>query len=137
MREREIFISVVLRVRDAERFIVNALERLVTVMEASFSYYEIVIIDDASIDGTRACIASVQACARNIQLYSLARRRGDNIALTAGLDHAIGDMIVMLDPLLDPPELIPTLVQRALDGAEVVYGLPKERMEGHSLQNML
>lgn len=136
MRGRDIFISVVLRVRDAESYVTPALDRLVAVMEASFSYYEIVIVDDASVDATRKCIAAVQARARNIQLYALARRKGDNIALTAGLDHAIGDMVVMLDPRLDPPELIPAMVERALDGAEIVYGLPRERLAGRGLQNL-
>jgi len=136
MRGRDIFISAVLRVRDAEGFVTAALDRLVAVMEASFNYYEILIVDDASTDATRELIAEVQARARNIQLYALARRKGDNIALTAGLDHAIGDMVVMLDPRLDPPELIPTMVERALDGAEIVYGLPRERLEGNGLHNL-
>jgi glycosyltransferase involved in cell wall biosynthesis len=137
MRDRDIFISVVLRVRDAEGFVTAALDRLVAVMEASFNYYEILIVDDASVDSTCERIAAVQARARNIQLYALARRKGDNIALTAGLDHAIGDMVVMLDPRLDPPELIPTMVERALNGPEIVYGLPRERLEGNGLQNLL
>jgi glycosyltransferase involved in cell wall biosynthesis len=137
MRGRDIFISVVLRVRDAEGFVTGALDRLVTVMEASFNYYEILIVDDASIDATRARIAAVQARARNIQVYALARRKGDNIALTAGLDHAIGDMIVMLDPRLDPPELIPAMVERALDGADIIYGLPRERLDSRGPNNLL
>jgi len=137
MRSRDIFVSVVLRVRDAEAYITRALDRLVAVMEASFNYYEILIVDDASIDFTRARIAAVQERARNIQVYALARRKGDNIALTAGLDHAIGDMVVMLDPRLDPPELIPEMVDRALNGAEIVYGLPRERVESRGLQNLL
>ena len=137
MRGRDIFISVVLRVRDAEGFVTAALDRLVAVMEASFNYYEILIVDDASVDATRERVAAVQARARNIQLYALARRKGDNIALTAGLDHAIGDMVVMLDPRLDPPELIPAMVERAVNGAEIVYGLPRERLEGNGLQNLL
>ena len=137
MRSRDIFISVVLRVRDAESYVTAALDRLAGVLERSFNYYEILIVDDASVDGTRDRIADVQARARNIQLYALARRKGDNIALTAGLDHAIGDMIVMLDPRLDPPELIPEMVERALDGAEIVYGLPRERLESRGPTNLM
>lgn len=137
MRGRDIFVSVVLRVRDAEAYVTEALDRLTAVMEASFSYYEILIVDDASVDATRERIAALQKRARNIQLYALARRKGDNIALTAGLDHAIGDMVVMLDPRLDPPELIPTMVERALDGAEIVYGLPRERLANRGVQNLL
>lgn len=133
MRTRDIFVSVVLRVRDAESAIGPALLRLSAVMEAHFAFYEIIAVDDGSTDDTRARIAEVQDRARNIQLYGLARRRGDNIALTAGLDHAIGDMIVMLDPLLDPPELIPQMVERALGGVDIVYALPRARIGGRGL----
>ncbi len=137
MRTRDIFVSVVMRVRDAELYIGPALERLSGVMEAAFAYYEILVVDDASIDATRARIAEVQGRARNIQLYTLARRKGDNIALTAGLDHAIGDMIVTLDPLLDPPELIPQMVERALQGVDIVYALPRERLANRGLANIV
>ena len=136
MRTRDIFVSAVMRVRDAEDVIGPALERLSAVMEGAFGYYEIIIVDDGSSDATLARIADVQAHARNIQLYALSRRRGDNIALTAGLDHAIGDMIVMLDPRLDPPELIPQMVERALDGVDIVYALPRERLQSRGLANL-
>jgi glycosyltransferase involved in cell wall biosynthesis len=136
MRTRDIFVSVVMRVRDGEQAIGPALDRLSGVMEATFAFYEIILVDDASTDATRARVAEVQARARNIQLYALARRRGDNIALTAGLDHAIGDMIVMLDPMLDPPELIPTMVERALAGVDIVYALPRERLANRGVANI-
>jgi glycosyltransferase involved in cell wall biosynthesis len=136
VRTRDIFVSVVLRVRDSEAYIGQALERLAAVMEAHFAYYEIVVVDDASTDATRARIAEVQARARNIQLYGLARRKGDSIALTAGLDHAIGDMIITLDPRLDPPDLIPDMVARALEGVDIVYALPRERLRSRGLGNL-
>ena len=135
MRTRDIFVSVVMRVRNAEAEIGAALTRMAQVMEAAFDYYEIIIVDDASTDATRAAIAEVQTDARNIQMYALARQKGDNVALTAGLDHAIGDMIVMLDPTLDPPELIPQMVERALGGVDIVYALPRERRMSRGLAN--
>jgi glycosyltransferase involved in cell wall biosynthesis len=137
MRGRDIFVSVVLRVRDDESWITEAVERLGAVMEAAFDYYEILIVDDASLDATRARIEALQEHARNIQLYALSRRKGDNIALTAGLDHAIGDMIVLLDLRLDPPEIIPALVTRALEGADIVYALPRERLTSNGLTQII
>ncbi len=137
MRARDIFVSVVMRVHDDGDTIAAALDRLADVMEASFAYYEITIVDDASSDDTRRAVEQVQARRRNIQLYGLARRTGDNIALTAGLDHAIGDMVVLLDPRLDPPELIPQMVERALDGADIVYALPRERLGSRGPANLL
>jgi glycosyltransferase involved in cell wall biosynthesis len=137
MRKKETFVSAVLRVNNAAAFIGPALQRLVDVMETNFRYYEIVIVDDASTDATRAIIERMQHQARNIQLYCLARRKGDNIALTAGFDHAIGDLIVTLDPRLDPPELIPAMVDLAVGGVEIVYGLPRERVQNQGFYNRI
>src|SRR5689334_19070876 len=124
MTRKEIFVSAVVRVRDAAGFIRTALERLIEVMETNFNFYEIVLVDDASIDATRAIVAEVQQRARNLQLYVLASRQGDNIAIIAGLDHAIGDLIVTIDLKVDPVELIPAMVDRAVGGIQIVYGLP-------------
>lgn len=129
MNRSEIFLSVVVRVCDGAGFIGPALQRLIGVMEQHFSFYEILLVDDASTDATRAIVSGLQQQARNIQLYTLAQRRGENIAVTAGLDHAIGDLIVVIDLKIDPPELIPAMVDRAVDGVEIVYGLPRERVK--------
>jgi glycosyltransferase involved in cell wall biosynthesis len=137
MTRREIFLSVVVRVRNAAGFIRPALERLIDMMEQHFSFYEIVLIDDASTDATCAIIADIQQSARNIQLYVLASRQGDNIAIIAGLDHAIGDLIVTIDLKVDPVELIPAMVDLTVDGIEIVYGLPRERVEREGLYNRL
>lgn len=137
MTRREVFLSVVVRVRNGAGFIQTALARLIDVMETNFDFYEVVLIDDASTDATRAIISDFQQTARNIQLYVLAAGQGDNIAIIAGLDHAIGDLIVTIDLKVDPVELIPAMVDRAVDGVEIVYGLPRERLEHEGLYNRL
>ena len=137
MERKETFVSVVVRLRDAAGFIRPALLQLIGVMENSSGFYEIVLVDDASTDATRAIIVDIQARARNIQLYGLASRRGDNIAVIAGLDHAIGDMVVVLDLKVDPPALIPVMVARAMEGAEIVYALPRDRVASTGVYNRL
>lgn len=137
MTRKQVFVSVVARIHNAEGFIEPTLGRLIEVMEQNFRFYEIVLVDDASTDATRAIVTEIQKRARNLQLYVLAPRRGDNIAMTAGLDHAIGDLIVTLDLRVDPPDLIPTMVERAVGGIEIVYGLPRERVESEGLYNRL
>jgi len=137
MSKRETFISVIVRVRDAESWIEAAIERIAAVLDRDFEYYELVIIDDASADGTRQAIEALQKRLRNIQLYCLARRSGDNIAIVAGLDHAIGDLVVTLDPRLDPPEIIPRMVDATAGGIEIVYGLPLGRSEGLGIYEFL
>jgi glycosyltransferase involved in cell wall biosynthesis len=137
MKRSEVFVSVIVRVRNAALFIGPAMHRLIAVMEESFRFYEIVLVDDASTDATRSIINDIQQQERNIQLYILAQTRGDNIAVTVGLDHAIGDMIVILDLKVDPPELIPAMVALAVQGTEIVYGLPRERLQGQGAYNRL
>jgi glycosyltransferase involved in cell wall biosynthesis len=137
MKRSEVFLSVIVRVRNAALFIGPALHRLIGVMEENFRFYEIVLVDDASTDATRSIINDIQQQERNIQLYILAQSRGDNIAVTVGLDHAIGDLIVILDLKVDPPDLIPAMVGLAVQGTEIVYGLPRERLQSQGLYNRL
>jgi polyisoprenyl-phosphate glycosyltransferase len=137
MSRSEVFLSVIVRVRNAALFIGPALHRLIGVMEENFRFYEIVLVDDASTDETRSIISDVQQRERNIQLYILAQSKGDNVAVTVGLDHAIGDMIVILDLKVDPPELIPDMVDLAVQGTEIVYGLPRERLQSQGVYNRL
>jgi glycosyltransferase involved in cell wall biosynthesis len=137
MSRSEVFLSVIVRVRNAALFIGPALHRLIGVMEENFRFYEIVLVDDASTDETRSIISDVQQRERNIQLYILAQSKGDNVAVTVGLDHAIGDMIVILDLKVDPPELIPDMVGLAVQGTEIVYGLPRERLQSQGVYNRL
>jgi polyisoprenyl-phosphate glycosyltransferase len=94
--------------------------------------WELVIVDDGSRDGTAAALAQLAAEDGRIRVVSLSRCFGHQAALTAGLDHARGDVVVMLDgDLQDPPELIPEMLGRWRDGAEVVYAV-RERREGET-----
>ncbi len=133
----DVFLSVVVRVQNAAGFIAPALRRLIGVMEGHFRYYEIVLVDDASVDATREIIRGIQTEARNIQLYCLARSLGDNVALTAGLDHAIGDLIATLDLRVDPPELLVEMAAQASGEVHVVYALPRERRARTDLYSRL
>jgi polyisoprenyl-phosphate glycosyltransferase len=63
-----------------------------------------------------------------VKVLSLSRNFGHQAALTAGLEHAAGDVVVMMDgDLQDPPELIPTMLERWRAGADVVYAVREER----------
>ena len=89
---------------------------------------EIVYVNDGSIDATLDVMRQFANNDGRIAIVDLSRNFGKEIALTAGLDHARGDAVVVIDAdLQDPPELIPELIRRWRDGYDVVYAKRTER----------
>jgi dolichol-phosphate mannosyltransferase len=90
--------------------------------------WELVIVDDGSRDGTGEALARAAAADERVRVVTLSRSFGHQAALTAGLDHARGDAVVMLDgDLQDPPEVIPAMLARWREGSEVVYAVREQR----------
>ena len=91
--------------------------------------YELILVNDGSKDGTRDAMAAAVERDPRVKVVSLARNFGHQPALTAGLEHARGDAIVMLDgDLQDPPEVIPEMLDRWREGIDVVYAVREERL---------
>jgi dolichol-phosphate mannosyltransferase len=90
--------------------------------------YEIIYTDDGSRDRTPELLGQIQASDSSVRVLRLSRNFGHQIALTAGLEHAAGSAVVVIDAdLQDPPEVIPEMVERWRDGYEVVYGMRTDR----------
>jgi dolichol-phosphate mannosyltransferase len=91
--------------------------------------YELILVDDGSKDSTAAAMARAAAEDPRVKVVALARNFGHQPALTAGLEHARGDVIVMLDgDLQDPPELIPEMLEQWRRGVDVVYAVREQRL---------
>ena len=89
---------------------------------------ELVVVDDGSRDGTAAALAAVAGGDPRVKVITLSRSFGHQAALTAALEHATGDVVVMLDgDLQDPPEVIPAMLERWREGADVVYAVRSAR----------
>ena len=97
------------------------IEKIIDVLSHNFKHYELLLIDDGSTDDTVArCIPAIKAN-RFIRLISFSRNYGHEIASTAGFDYATGDYVILMDTdLQHPPELIPELAHKALEGYDVV-----------------
>jgi glycosyltransferase involved in cell wall biosynthesis len=120
-----------------ERESVEELWRRLTPALATLGPYEIVLVDDGSTDGTWDVLRDLAARDEHVRLLRLSRNFGHQIALTAGLDAARGDAVVLIDgDLQDPPELIPELVARWREGFDVVYAV-RERRAGESRLRLL
>ena len=84
--------------------------------------HEVVYVDDGSTDGSAAVIEALADRAPGIVLVQLSRNFGMEVAMSAGLDHARGDHVVLMHAdLQDPPELVPEMLRCAQEGADVVY----------------
>jgi dolichol-phosphate mannosyltransferase len=94
--------------------------------------FELVLVDDGSSDGTPIALNRLAENDPRVRVVFLSRNFGHQTALTAGLDHARGDAVVMLDAdLQDPPELIPRMLDHWRAGCDVVYAV-REHREGES-----
>jgi glycosyltransferase involved in cell wall biosynthesis len=90
--------------------------------------FELVLVDDGSSDDSPVMLERLAAEDPRVRVVFLSRNFGHQTALTAGLDHATGDAIVMLDAdLQDPPELILQMLDRWRGGCDVVYAVREER----------
>jgi dolichol-phosphate mannosyltransferase len=94
--------------------------------------WELVLVDDGSSDGSPIALDHLAASDPRVRVVFLSRNFGHQTALTAGLDHARGDAVVMLDAdLQDPPELIVRMLDHWRAGCDVVYAV-REQREGES-----
>ena len=93
--------------------------------------YELIIVDDGSTDDTFAILEQLATKDPKLKVVSLTRNFGHQAAVTAGLHHARGSIVCVLDAdLQDPPEEILPFINRVREGMDVVYAIRRKRKEG-------
>ena len=106
--------------------------RVSEVLGSSGETWELVLVDDGSTDGSMDKIRELAEADKHVRPVIFARNFGHQIAVTAGLDYARGEAVVIIDAdLQDPPEVILELAEKWREGYEVVYAVRAER-EGES-----
>jgi dolichol-phosphate mannosyltransferase len=127
-------VSIVAPVYDEEAVLPAFHDRLSAVLAGLPCESEILFVDDGSRDGSAGILQSIAAADPRVGVLTLTRNFGHQAALCAGLDHATGDAIVLIDAdLQDPPELIGELFARWREGNQVVYGL-RRRLEESAIK---
>jgi polyisoprenyl-phosphate glycosyltransferase len=121
-------LSVVLSFRNEAEVIPELIDRLAKAIDGAGLDYELVFVNDASTDGSLALLEERHRRDPRIKVLNMSRRFGVAPCVMAGFAHARGDAVVYMDTdLQDPPELIPTLVARWREGADVVYTVRTDR----------
>ncbi|MDR0931148.1 MAG: glycosyltransferase family 2 protein [Clostridiales bacterium] len=116
-------ISVVIPAYNEEEVIVESHKRLSEVMQKCNHNYELIFVNDGSRDKTVPSLQEIKSKDDHVKIINFSRNFGHQIAVTAGLDNADGDAIVIIDAdLQDPPEVILDMIQKWENGAEVVHG---------------
>ena len=126
----QIHISIVSPVYRGENMVSELVRRIVQNVETITSDYEIILVNDASPDNSWSEIE--KECTKNTKVkgINLSRNFGQHYAITAGLNYAKGEWVVVMDcDLQDRPEEIPNLYKKALEGWDIVYAKRKQRQD--------
>jgi glycosyltransferase involved in cell wall biosynthesis len=116
-------LSIVVPVHNEAENLLLLVGRLRSVLEGQVSSWEIVFVDDGSRDDTLSVIRGLNTADPRISAVSFSRNFGKEIAIAAGLDHAIGDAVVIMDAdLQHPPEVIPAFLEKWHEGYLNIYG---------------
>ena len=129
--KRNLYISVIVPVYNSERSIKELNKRIINVLNNEDLDYEIIYVNDASVDNSYKIIKSMSIDDENIKCIDLNKNYGQHNALLCGIREARYNTIVTLDDdLQNPPEEIPKLLKKLNEGFDVVYGYPKHEKHG-------
>lgn len=125
------YISVVTPVYNAVNIVDELYARLVENLEKITSDFEIIMVNDACPHGSGSRIAALAQKDKRVKFIDLARNFGQHIAISAGLDYAEGDYVVVMDcDLQDPPDKIELLLRELIkSGKEVIFAIREHRKE--------
>jgi dolichol-phosphate mannosyltransferase len=121
-------ISIVIPFLNEEENLPVLYERICTAFENQPESVELIFVDDGSSDRSPGWVTAQSEDDDRVRLLQLSRNFGHQLAITAGMDYAGGDAVIIMDAdLQDPPEVIPELLARWRDGSDVVYAVRRSR----------
>ena len=121
--QKQKIISVIVPVYNEDEVILIFHQKVRKILNSSDYYWELIYVNDGSVDRTISIIKQICDKEKNIALIDFTRNFGKEVALTAGLDYAKGDAVIVIDAdLQDPPELIKDFIKYWEDGYDIVYG---------------
>jgi len=123
--------SIIIPIFNEELILPELRSRLTETTKALDAPFEVILIDDGSSDRSFELMKQIHHEDPRFKIIRLSRNFGHQIAISAGMDLAAGDAVILMDgDLQDPPELLPQMVARWREGFHVVYTIKKSRKEG-------
>lgn len=130
-------ISVVIPLLNEESNIQPLYDRLLPIVKAISDSYELIFVDDGSKDNSFAVIQKICKQNTNVLGISFSRNFGHQVAITAGLEHASGDVVITMDAdLQHPPELITDMYKQSLNGFDIVNTIRTETADTGAFKNV-
>lgn len=124
-------VSVVVPLFNEQENVPQLYRRLVSALEGADLRFELVFVNDGSKDATPTLLNELQQGDERVVVVHLSRNFGHQPAVSAGIDHAGGQAVIIMDgDLQDPPEVLPEFVEMWRRGYEVVYAIRTKRKEG-------
>ncbi len=120
--------SIVVPIFNEEEIIPEMHRRMSAMLDGLDGPSELILVNDGSRDRSLEIMRELAARDPRLKVISFSRNFGHQMAITAGIDHAAGDAVVVIDAdLQDPPEVIPELIQKWKEGYELIYAVRSER----------
>jgi dolichol-phosphate mannosyltransferase len=122
-------LSVVAPAFNEELVINECVSRLTRILSQMDCRYELIFVNDGSRDQTLGLLREEQAKDSHVKIVNLSRNFGHQIAISAGMDKALGDAVIVIDAdLQDPPEIFPELVAKWQEGFDIVHARRRKRV---------
>lgn len=130
-------LSLVIPIFNEENLIDELVRRTVSALDSFIADYEVIFVDDGSTDRSLEKILHYQKSDNRLKVLSLSRNFGHQAAYTAGLDHAKGDIVAMMDgDLQDPPELLPEMYKMIISEEYDIVSGKKSGRKGNKGRNL-
>lgn len=127
LQHKTVSISCIVPVYNEEAVAAGFIRELQQVLRSHSQHFEIIVVDDGSRDGTLASLRQLPKD-YHVKLLGLSRNFGKEVALTAGLEHCTGDVVILMDAdFQHPVSVIPEFLRQWAQGYDMVYGVRTDR----------
>lgn len=133
----DVFVSLVAPLCNDAPIVESFVREAHDLLARNYANFEVILVDDGSVDETQLILARLISEVPCLRILTLSRSFGRQTAILAGLESSIGDYVAVAVPENDPLDLVPEIIQRCRDGADVVVGIDRGPKEDGPFRRLL